>query len=104
MSVSSLLWSAFRAGRLASVAVIACPRSPSGVALSFAFRGRLGVARFWRRAGRISGAHAAGVAGLAAVVVPVAGCVPFVGGASFPVAGGVRTLPALALRLGVALL
>ena len=104
MSVSSLLWSAFRAGGLASVAVVACPRSPSGVALAFAFRGRLGPARFWRRAGRTPGAHAAGFAGLCAVVVPVAGCLPFVGGAAFPVAGGVRALPALALRVGVALL
>ena len=104
MSVSSLLWSAFRAGGLASVAVVACPRSPSGVALAFAFRGRLGVARFWRRAGCTPGAHAAGVAGLCAVVVPVAGCVPLCGRVAFPVAGGVRALPALALRVGVALL
>ena len=100
MSVSSLLWSAFRAGGLASVAVVACPR----VALAFAFRGRLGPARFWRRAGRTPGAHAAGFSGLCAVVVPVAGCLPFVGGAAFPVAGGVRALPALAVRVGVALL
>ena len=104
MSVSSLLWSAFRAGGLASVAVVACPRSPSGVGLAFAVRGRLGPARFWRRAGRTPGAHAAGFSGLCAVVVPVAGCLPFVGGAAFPVAGGVRALPALAVRVGVALL
>ena len=105
MSVSSLLWSAFRAGGLASVAVVACPRSPSGVALAFAFRGRLGPARFWRRAGRTPGAHAAGFSGLCAVVVPVAGSVPFDRRPPvLLVEGGVRALPIIAWALGVQLL
>jgi hypothetical protein len=107
-AVKSLIWSAFRRGGLLSVAVVACPRSPSGVALLFNFAGGVAAGRFLRGSRR----WRAVPGGAAAVLVPVAGSVPFPGafgpaGAHrafwFP-AGGVASLPALASAVAGALL
>lgn len=107
-SVRSLVWSAFRRGGLVSVGVVACRRSPSGVALSFVFSSRsvaLGFRSRWAALRPLVGVGWS-------VLVPVAGSVPFVGAfgpagahraASFaPV--GVRRLPALVAALQGALL
>lgn len=105
-SVSSLVWSAFRAGSLAGVQVRPSSRARSGVVLVAWFRSSSRAGAF---AARWSARLGLSVAvrrrrGLWAVSVPVAGAVPFMGPSAWAVAGGVRGVAPVAHAAAVALL
>lgn len=111
-SPSTAVRSAFRAGSFAGVVVRPSRRSPSGVVLAVCFRSPARAAAFAARwAGRLGVSVAVRPgprAGLVAVSLPVAGCVPFAARSGFPFpafrVAGLRSVGSVASSVSVALL